>query len=76
MPRSPQFSADIIDITMSGTADAETAVAHNLQRVPLEAFAIWRGANARLYRGPTAWTSTEIFVRSNVASASFRLFLI
>ena len=76
MPKPYSFDAEIIDVTANSTANTESAVAHTLGRVPLEAFVIWRSQDSVLYRGTTAWTTTNIYVRASVASTTMRLWII
>ena len=75
MPKPYSFDAEIIDVTAGSTADTEFSVTHTLARVPLESFVVWRSQNAVIYRGTTAWTTTLIYLRTNIPSTTFRIWL-
>lgn len=81
MTRPLQFSADMVDVTAPATADTEFSVAYdfgaggNSDRVAQEAFVVWQGLSARIYRGPTAWNATTIFLRSSAADVAVRLYI-
>lgn len=57
-------------ITTSGTPDTEAAVSHNLKRVPVGYFVVGRDKAGVIYNGTTAWTTTNIYLRSNVATVT------
>ena len=64
-----------VQYVSNATAGTEDTVAHNLGRIPL---GFWMGipdVPAVVYRGPTAWTSTNIFLRADQASATVNLLL-
>lgn len=81
MVRPASFSADMVDATADAVADTEFSVAYdfgtggNSERVAQEAFVVWQDRNARIYRGPTAWTASSIFLRASVASVAIRLYI-
>jgi hypothetical protein len=54
-------------------ANTEFAVTHNLGRIPTGYHVVMRGNPSHLYVGPTAWTKTQIFLKADLANASFVL---
>jgi hypothetical protein len=61
--------------TSPSTANMAFTVTHVLGRVPV-GFDVKRiNAAGIIYDSGTAWTSTEIFLKCSVASATFTLFL-
>ena len=62
--KSDSLDAHSLDTTV-GTA--ETTIAHTLGRVPLDAFIIDRSGNSNVFRGPTAWTASNIFLQASSA---------
>jgi hypothetical protein len=68
--KSPSFNAHTVDATV-GTA--ETTIAHTLGRAPLDGFIINRSGSGNVFRGATAWTSTNIYL---TASASVTVTLL
>ena len=61
---SPSLNAHTLDASV-GTA--ETTITHTLGRVPLDAFIINRTGGSNVFRGPTAWTSSSIFLQASAA---------
>ena len=62
--KSPSLNDHTLDTTV-GTS--ETTISHTLGRVPLDAFIINRGGSGNVFRGATAWTSTDIFLTASAA---------
>lgn len=65
------------NVTAPGVANTEFAIPHNLNRVP--SFYFYNSdVAAKLYQLPntgTAWTSTNIYVKCDTASAKLRVFV-
>ena len=59
---------------VASVGTAETAFTHSLGRAPLDAFIVLKTTNANVYRGPTAWTSTTIYLQAS-ASVTVTLLL-
>jgi hypothetical protein len=62
---SDNFDCDIVDFTTPAIRDTEFSVAHDLKRVPT-GYIVIRSTNlgpALLYDGPTAWTTTSIYLK-------------
>ena len=72
MSKSPSFDSQVFD---AAVGIAETTIAHDLGRVPLDAFILNRTTTGIVYRGPTAWSRTSIFLRASTAT-TVRLLLI
>ena len=65
--------------TTSGTPDAENTVGHTIGSVPLGYLVLWQDKAGSLYQGPatgTAWTSTNIYVKCDIATVTFLVFLV
>ena len=59
-------------------ANVEFAVPHNLGRIPNGYLIFWSSVAAILYQGPTtgtAWTTSNIYVKSSVNAAQFGIFI-
>ena len=65
----------LVSVTTSGTPDTEGAVAHGLLRVPNGYIPILKDKAAHIYDGATAWTATNIYVRSDVATVTTKLLI-
>lgn len=73
------IAGQFLQITTSGTPDAETTFAHTMGSIPVGYIIIWQSKAGSLYQGPmtgTAWTSTGISLKCSVASVVFKLFLL
>ena len=70
---SDNFDAFEISITTNATPGVETAIAHGLKRVPSGYWVVKRNKAAHIYDGGTAWTSENIYVRSDVATVTARI---
>lgn len=58
------------------TPDTEFDVLHNLGRVPVGWLLVYEDAAASIYDSGTPWSSTEMFLKCNVASVAVKLFII
>jgi len=59
-----------VAITTNGVADTEDGFAHTLKRVPKGYIVVKRDKAGTIYDGASAWTSTTIYLRSNVATVA------
>lgn len=59
--------------TSSGTPDAENTIAHGLGKVPTGYVIYGLNKAAIVYTGTTAWTSINIYLKVNVASAAVKI---
>lgn len=65
--------------TTSGTPDAENTITHTLGSVPVGYIILWQDKAGSLYQGPstgTAWTPSNVYLKCNVASVTFLVFLL
>ena len=61
--------------TSNASANTEDTVAHKLGRVPLGWLAAIPDKAANIYLGTTAWTTTDIYVKTSVATVAWKLIL-
>ncbi len=73
--KAGNFDGQWIQFTSSGTPDAENTVAHDLVRVPTGYIVGQRNKAGVLYNGSTAWSKTNIYLKCNVATTIFRIFV-
>lgn len=57
-------------------ANTETLFTHNLGRVPVGFFVVNKDKAGTFYKGATAWTSTQISLKCNVATVAFSVILL
>jgi hypothetical protein len=70
---SDNFDAKMVSFTSSATPDAENTVTHTLGKIPTGYIVYSRNKAAVLYDGTTAWSTTSIYLKSNVASTAFKI---
>ena len=63
----------IVTFTSNGVADTEDAVAHTLGKIPQGFFVINVDKAGIVYDGGTAWTTTAINLKTNVATAIVKI---
>ncbi len=73
--KAGNFDGQWIQFTSSGTPDAENTVAHSLNRIPTGYIVGQRNKGAVLYNGSSTWTSSNIYLKCNVATTVFRIFV-
>ena len=67
---------DIVSFTTNATPDAETTVAHALGKVPTYFIVADLDKGGVVYKGATAFTSTNVYLKCTVASAAVKLILL
>ena len=72
---SDNWDAQVISVTLAA-ANVEQAVAHTLKRVPTGYIVVSINKVAVVYDGTTAWTTTNIYIRSNTAATAVKVILI
>ncbi len=72
--KAGNFDGQWIQFT-SGLADAENTVAHQLNRVPTGYLVAQRNKAGVLYNGATAWDVSNIYLKCDVATTIFRIFV-
>ena len=65
-----------IIFTSSGTADAENKIVHSMNCVPVGYIVVNQDKAGSLYAGASTWNTTDIYVKSSVASITWKVFLI
>ncbi len=63
----------LITLTTSATPDASNTVAHTLGKIPVGYIVYSQNKAGSLYLGGTAWTSSNIYLKSNIASVVFKI---
>lgn len=75
--RGVNFESNIDAVSVSFTSnlvpDTQDTITHTLGRVPIGFIVTSLDRAATVYASGTAFTSTQIFLRTNVASAAVRL---
>lgn len=71
--RALNFDAVWVQYVSNATANTEDTVAHNLNRVPVGMFIGIPNVSSIIYAGPTAWTSTNVFLRASAATVTVNL---
>lgn len=67
--------AAAVSYTSNAVADTEDAVAHVLGRVPDYVVVAGIDKAGVVYRGPTSFTKTHVYLKTSVASAAVKLIL-
>jgi hypothetical protein len=62
--------------TTNAIADTQDTINHNLGIVPIGFLTLSLDKGAVLYKGATAWTSTQIFLKATLASVAARIFIL
>lgn len=73
--KAGNFNAVWVVFTSNGTANTEDAVPHTLDRVPICAIASLPDKVAVLYIGTTAWTKTNVYFKTSVATVAWKVML-
>lgn len=64
-----------VDGVTNVTPDTETLYSHILNRVPIGFLVMMRDKAGTIYKGSTAWTNTQISLKSDVASIAFKILI-
>lgn len=56
-------------------ANTDTAITHNLGRVPVGYHVVSKSVSADIFNGVAAWTTTQLTLQSSVAGVTVRLFI-
>lgn len=66
-------ATNLLEFTSNGVADVENTVAHGLGKVPT-GFIVYSVDKAGVvYKGATAWTTTNIYLKVNVATVAVKV---
>ena len=74
--RGENIQGEFQVITTHATPDTETAYAHTLGAVPIGYIVLNADKAGVIYSGGSAWTATNIYLRSDVASVTATVFLL
>ena len=73
--RGENISGEFRTFTTS-TANTEVVVPHTLGAIPVGRIVIGQNKSGSLYSSTTAWDKNNIYVKSDVASVTFNIFLL
>lgn len=71
--KAGNLNAVWVVFTSNGTANTEDTVPHTLGRVPFGFLASCPDKAAVIYNGTTAWTTSNIYVKTSVATVAWKL---
>jgi len=74
--RGENIAGEFQVFTTSATPDAENTIAHTMKTAPIGYIVLNQDKAGSLYDSGTAWTSSSIYLKSDVASVAFTVFLI
>lgn len=74
--RGENVSGEFLTVTTNATPDTETSFSHTLGAVPVGYIVLSKDKAGVIYDGTTSWTSSAIYLRSNVASVTAKVFLL
>lgn len=69
------FNMHIQSVTTDAVVGTETAISHNLKRVPSDFIVGSQDKAGTIYKGASAWTATTIYIRGSVASITAKLYI-
>lgn len=64
-----------VSVTSHGTPGTEFSVAHELGKIPVGYVVMGRDGSGTVYDGTTSNTKTDLYLKSDVASKTFRLLI-
>lgn len=70
------LDATVASFTSNATPDTEDTVAHSLGRAPTYFLLADINKGAFVYRGPTAFTKTHVYLKTSAASAAVKVILL
>lgn len=74
--RGENISGEFQVFTTSATPDAENTIAHTIGAVPIGYIVLKQDKAGSLYDSGTTWTSTNLYLKCDVASVAFTIFLL
>jgi len=69
------FDGVTVSFTSSGVADTENTVPHTLGKIPTSFIVLSLDKAAAVYKGTTTFTTTNIYLKSNVASTVIKVLI-
>ena len=73
--KGENIAGEFRTITTAG-ANTEVVVPHTLGVIPVGRIVLRQDKAGSLYDSTTAWTTTNIYIKSDVATVTFKLFLV
>ena len=70
------LDAQTVSVTTHTTPGTEVAVAHTLKRVPAGYIVLKRDKEGVIYDGATAFSTSSIYLKSNVASVTATILIL
>lgn len=70
---SDNVDCRLVTGTTSATPDSENTIAHTLGKVPIGYIVYSQDKAGSLYLGTTTWTTTNIYLKCNVASVAYKI---
>ena len=70
---SDNFNSQVIEISDTGSANAENTVAHTLKRVPTGFIVTYIDKAGVVYDSGTAWTNSNIYLKCDVANCNVKV---
>lgn len=74
--KGENIAGEFQTFTTSATPDAENTIAHLVGAVPVGYIITSQNKAGSLYLGGSAWTSSNVYLKCNVASVTFTIFLL
>jgi hypothetical protein len=77
--RGENISGEFQEFTTSATPDAENTIGHTVGSIPIGYIIMHQDKAGSLYQSPTTgtnWTATNVYLKSDVASVTFNVFLV
>jgi hypothetical protein len=74
--RGENISGTFQVFTSNAVADTEDTIAHGIGAVPIGFIVVNRDKAGTLYDGGTAWTSTNMYLKSSVAETTYTIFVL
>ncbi len=74
--RGENISGEFVTYTSNGSVDTEDTIAHTIGAVPIGYIVIKQDKAGSLYDSGTSWTDSNVYLKCDVASVTFSLFLL
>ena len=70
------IAGQFVTFTTSATPDAENTVTHKVGAIPVGYIITKQNKAGSLYTGTTSWTSSNLYLKCNIASVTYTIFLL
>jgi hypothetical protein len=72
--RAQNFQMNIVSVVSPGVANTEFSVTHTMDQTIPRGYMVFRRSKAgSLYRGPTAWTTTLAYLKSDTGNCLYNV---